>query len=161
TLGLRTWLAQHLARREKHTTKEALSGFYVVRSLKQASRLFTEITIASRGPPCARSATVPNDRPDIPNDGACSIPTTVSGPPGPMPNCPRRPRRAAHERRSDPYRAALGWMRHLRRAKTIPVDWTSGTRSTAPHRKPGPRNAWPRLSRLPPTGRLRRLHTRL
>lgn len=42
--ALRTWLALHPALRELYETKEALSGFYRVRSFTQAARIFTAIT---------------------------------------------------------------------------------------------------------------------
>jgi transposase len=41
---LRTWLADHPALRELYDAKEALAGFYRIRSFKQASRVLTEIT---------------------------------------------------------------------------------------------------------------------
>ncbi len=41
---LRTWLAEYPALRELYDAKEALAGFYRIRSSKQASRVLTEIT---------------------------------------------------------------------------------------------------------------------
>lgn len=42
--GLRTWLAEYPALRELYDAKEALAGFYRIRSFKQASRVLTEST---------------------------------------------------------------------------------------------------------------------
>jgi len=41
---LRDWLAEHPALRELYEAKEVLSGFYRVRSLQQAARIFTAFT---------------------------------------------------------------------------------------------------------------------
>jgi transposase len=42
--ALRTWLADHPTLRELYDAKEALSGFYRVRSFEQATRILTLIT---------------------------------------------------------------------------------------------------------------------
>jgi transposase len=43
-VAVHTWLAAHPALRELYNAKEALSGFYRVRSAKQATRIFTAMT---------------------------------------------------------------------------------------------------------------------
>jgi transposase len=42
--ALRTWLADHPTLRELYDAKEALAGFYRIRSYEQAKRVFTELT---------------------------------------------------------------------------------------------------------------------
>ena len=42
--ALRTWLAEHPALRELYEAKEALAGFYRIRSFAQAARVLTAIT---------------------------------------------------------------------------------------------------------------------